>query len=30
MEWFNYHKYNSDLVRVQFESRKAVYVLQML
>jgi len=26
MEWFNDHKYNNNLVRVQFESRKAVYI----
>jgi len=26
MEWFNDHKYNNNLVRVQFESRKAMYV----
>jgi len=24
MEWFNDHKYNNNLVRVQFESRKAI------
>jgi len=26
MEWFNDHKYNNYLVRVQFESRKAIYM----
>jgi len=26
MEWFSDHKYN-NLVRVQFESRKAIYIL---
>jgi len=26
MEWFNDHKYNNSLVRVQFESRKAIYI----
>jgi len=26
MEWFNDHKYNNNLVRVQFESRKAIYI----
>jgi len=26
MEWFNDHKYNSNLVRVQLESRKAIYI----
>jgi len=26
MEWFNDHKYNSNLVRGQFESRKAIYI----
>jgi len=26
MEWFNGHKYNNNLVRVQFESRKAIYI----
>jgi len=26
MEWFNGHKYNDNLVRVQFESRKAIYM----
>jgi len=26
MEWFNDHKYNNTLVRVQFESRKAIYI----
>jgi len=26
MEWFNDHKYNNILVRVQFESRKAIYI----
>jgi len=31
MEWFNDHKYNNKLARVQFESRKAVYIfLQMV
>jgi len=25
MEWFNDHKYNNNLVWVQFESRKAIY-----
>jgi len=25
MEWFKDHKYNNNLVRVQFESRKAIY-----
>jgi len=25
MEWFNDHKYNNNLVRVQFESKKAIY-----
>jgi len=25
MEWFNDHKYNNNLVRVQFESRKAIF-----
>jgi len=27
MEWFNDHKYNNKLVRVQCESRKAIYIL---
>jgi len=26
MEFFNDHKYNNNLVRVQFESRKAIYI----
>jgi len=26
MEWFNDHKYNNNFVRVQFESRKAIYI----
>ena len=26
MEWFNDHKYDNNLVRVQFESRKAIYM----
>jgi len=26
MEWFEDHKYNSNPVRVQFESRKAIYI----
>ena len=26
MEWFNDHKYNNNLVSVQFESRKAIYI----
>jgi len=26
MEWFNDHKYNNNLVRVQFESRTAIYM----
>ena len=26
MEWFNDHKYNNNLVRVQFQSRKAIYI----
>ena len=26
MEWLNDHKYNNNLVRVQFESRKAIYI----
>jgi len=26
MEWFNDHKYNNNLLRVQFESRKAIYI----
>jgi len=26
MEWVNDHKYNNNLVRVQFESRKAIYI----
>jgi len=26
MEWFNDRKYNNNLVRVQFESRKAIYI----
>jgi len=26
MEWFNNHNYNNNLVRVQFESRKAIYI----
>jgi len=31
MEWFNDHKYNNNLVRVQFEGRKAIYIfLQIL
>jgi len=31
MEWFNDHKYNNNLARVQFESRKALYIfLQIL
>jgi len=31
MEWFNHHKYDTNLVRVQFESRKAIYIfLQIL
>jgi len=25
MEWCNDHKYNNNLVRVQFKSRKAIY-----
>jgi len=27
MEWFNDHKYNNNFARVQFESRKAVYIV---
>jgi len=27
MEWFNDHKYNNNLVRVQFGSRKAIYII---
>jgi len=30
MEWFNDHKYKNNLVRIQFESRKAIYVLQIV
>jgi len=31
MEWFNDHKYNNNYVRVQSESRKAIYIfLQMV
>jgi len=26
MEWFNDYKYNNNLVRVQIESRKAIYI----
>jgi len=26
MEWFNDHRYNINLVQVQFESRKALYI----
>jgi len=26
MEWFNDHKYNNNLVRVQFENKKATYI----
>jgi len=26
MEWFNDHEYNNYLVRVQFQSRKAIYM----
>jgi len=26
MKWFNDHKYNNNLVRVLFESRKAIYI----
>jgi len=26
MEWFNHHNYNNNLVRVQFESRKTIYI----
>jgi len=26
MEWFNGRKYNNNLVRVQFKSRKAIYI----
>jgi len=26
MEWFNNHKHNHNLVRVQFESRKVIYI----
>jgi len=26
MEWFNDHKYTNSLVRVQFESRKAISI----
>jgi len=26
MEWFNDHNNNNNLVRVQFESRKAIYI----
>jgi len=26
MEWFNDHKYNNNLVRVQFESRKVIHI----
>jgi len=26
MEWFTDYKYNNNLVRVQFESRKAIYM----
>jgi len=26
MEWFSDHKYNNNLVQVQFESRKAIYI----
>jgi len=26
MEWFNDHKYSNNLVRVQLESRKALYI----
>jgi len=26
MEWFNDHKYNNNLVRVQFKSREAIYM----
>jgi len=26
MEWFNDHKYNNNLVRVQIESRKAIHI----
>jgi len=27
MEWFNDHKYNDNLVRVQFKSRKEIYMI---
>jgi len=27
MEWFNDHKYNNNPVRIQFESRKAIYMI---
>jgi len=30
MEWFNDHKYNNNVVRVQVESRKAIYFLYRL
>jgi len=26
MEWFNDHKYNNNLVRVKFKSRKAIFI----
>jgi len=26
MQWFNDHEYNNNLVRIQFESRKAIYI----
>jgi len=26
VEWFNDHKYNNNLVRVQFENGKAIYI----
>jgi len=30
MEWFNDHKYSNNLVRVQFESRKAIYIFSQI
>jgi len=27
MEWFDDHKYNNNLLRVQFESRKGSYII---
>jgi len=30
MEWFNDHKYNNNLVRVQFENRKAIYIFLLI